>query len=149
MDCKPVILPTLNIAVRGRVTKRIRSLGDTGASSSLISYEFAAAILGENILEKEIYTGGYLPTFKTADSRYTTLKVRLTFEIRGQPFTHIFYVLDKCAENIILGASSSPRVPRSITEQERCYSKRKKEALYLVHFKYKNRPPVHYKQQPS
>jgi hypothetical protein len=101
---KPIILSTVMVTVRGQNCKAVRALGDTGASSSLIDKEFAKLVLGEDELEQQLYTQGYCPTFKTADSRYTTPcgQLRLQFEIKNQIFTHIFYVLEGCAEKIIL-----------------------------------------------
>jgi hypothetical protein len=102
---KPIILPTVVVTVQGQNCKTVRALGDTGASSSLIDKAFATLVLGEEELEQQLDTQGYCPTFKTADSRYTTPcgQLRLQFEIENQTFTHIFYVLEGCAEKIILG----------------------------------------------
>jgi exodeoxyribonuclease III len=105
MAPQPVILPSIPVTIAGRVTKTTRALGDTGASSSLIDRTFAAALLGEEELEQRMFRQGYQPTFRTADSRFTSPigQLRLDFEINGHTFTHVFYVLDACAENIILG----------------------------------------------
>ena len=78
--------PTMQVILKGRVEKTVRALRDTGASSSLVDYAFAEAILGEEKLSKQLYTEGYLLTFRTADSRYTSLRgqLRLQFEMGGQ-----------------------------------------------------------------
>ena len=105
MSPQPVVLPSISVTIKGRITKTTRALGDTGASSSLIDRAFAAAVLGEEELERQIFRQGYQPTFRTADSRFTSPigQLRLDFDINGNTFTHVFYVLDACAENVILG----------------------------------------------
>ena len=105
MSPQPVVLPSITVTIKGCVTKTTRALGDTGASSSLIDRTFAAAVLGEEELERQLFRQGYQPTFRTADSRFTSPlgQLRLDFEISGHTFTHVFYVLDSCAENVILG----------------------------------------------
>ena len=83
MAPQPVVLPSISITIKGAITKTTRALGDTGASSSLIDRTFAAAVLGEEELQRQIFRQGYQPTFRTADSRFTSPlgQLRLDFNI--------------------------------------------------------------------
>jgi exodeoxyribonuclease III len=112
----PIILPSVKLAFRrrgsSRLANKVEALVDSGASSSLLARDYAIQLLGEAELNRKLYTSGYMPTFKTADGRFTSPlgQLNLVFYINGTLFRHTFYVLPACAQNVILGGDFFAKV---------------------------------------
>jgi exodeoxyribonuclease-3 len=119
MERRPVILPSIELHIADKGTNRSTSataLGDTGASSSFIDISFLRQALQKNKLYK-LFKGGYNPRFRTADGRFTSPvgQFRLSFLIGDVEFTHVFYVLESCAHNVILGGDFFDRFDADIS----------------------------------
>ena len=100
----PIVLPTIDVSFSPGATAT--ALADTGASSSLISTAFAVeAMGGYPAFKSALKTDVALPQFRTADGRFTRPSgvLEMEFFIDNCSFSYSFYVLHKCAHDIILG----------------------------------------------
>jgi hypothetical protein len=105
MESRPVILPSISIQVGPKGgTKRVSTLADTGASASIVDRDFLVRTFGRDILGR-LFKNGYRPHFRIADGSLAVPlgQIKLTFTIEGIRFKNVFYVMHKCAHNIIFG----------------------------------------------
>ena len=84
---------------------RSMAMFDSGATRSLISKETLDRHLGSKVAREALCKKGYQPYFELADKSVVQSmgEVALQFEVSGKTFTHIFYVLKECSQELILG----------------------------------------------
>jgi hypothetical protein len=103
MQEKPRIL---RVEIEARIGKKAyKSLVDSGASKSILKWAALVAMVGERTAKEMLYKEGYVPYFKLADGSMIQSRgqVRLEFWIKGEKFQHVFFVLENCSQQIILG----------------------------------------------
>jgi hypothetical protein len=101
---------TLRVEIKIRVGKEdVVALVDSGASKSILKWEALVRMLGETRAKQVLFKDGYIPYFKIADGSVIQSKgqVGLQFTVGGKQFTHVFYVLVNCSQQVILGAMIS------------------------------------------
>ena len=78
---------------------------DSGSTRSLVSKETLDKHLGKQVADEVVKKDGYMPYFELADKSVVQGlgQATLQFLIAGKPFTHTFFVLKECSQDVILG----------------------------------------------
>ena len=82
-----------------------KGIGDSGCSTSCVSYRALCAVYGKAAVDKALYKGGYNPIFQIADGTHVASlgQLKMRFVIGGVPFWHVFYALPTLAHDFIFG----------------------------------------------
>ena len=98
------IVPLVRLRIGGS-KGAIDSLVDSGATACIADYGELVRHMGKEEVDSRLFTGGYMPSFRTADGNVAKPmgSISLQFSLSGTPFLWDFYVIEKGAYPIILG----------------------------------------------